>query len=480
MLLSRDSFLSMATATVACMSSLLLMSCGSVPSPLILSLPAPVPMLDKQKFREIDAAIEFYIAHQQMPGAVFWLERNGESYQKPYGKFSYEPGAARVEMDTIFDAASLTKVISTTPAVMWLIEHGQVELDAPLIQYLPECGNGNSGGGGDGNGDGHSGGKELITIRHLLTHTSGLPAGIPATLADGTAWQGEAAALKLACGQKVTAPPGTLFRYSDINFILLGQLVQRVSGQPLNQFVQQKIFGPLGMHHTGYLPLQKFSAERIAPTQKILPVNAVVDVATNSATNAAANAGKVPYNELPGGKIRQGVVHDPTAQRIGGVAGHAGLFTTASDLARYARMMLNQGELDGVRVLSRESVRLMTTVQSPLTVASPTRWRRSAGWDIDSPYARPRGTLFPIGSYGHTGFTGCILWIDPFSKTFYVFLSNRVYPDDKNKDKGNILNLYGTLGTLAAQSVTGFDFMNVAGALAAIANPFNHEKNKLP
>lgn len=476
MLLSRDSFLSMATATVACMSSLLLMSCGSVPSPLVLALPAPVPMLDKQKWREIDVAIESYIAHQQMPGAVFWLERSGESYQKSYGKLSYEQDAAPVEMNTIFDAASLTKVIATTPAVMWLIEHDQVVLDAPLIQYLPECGGSNTGGDGDENSGGHSGGKELITIRHLLTHTSGLPAGIPATLADGAAWQGEAAALKLACSQKLTAPPGTLFRYSDINFILLGQLVQRVSGQPLNRFVQQKIFGPLGMHHTGYLPLEKFSAERIAPTQKILRANAVVD----AATNAAANAGKVAHSELSEAKIGQGVVHDPTAQRIGGVAGHAGLFTTASDLARYARMMLNQGELDGVRVLSRESVRLMTTVQSPLTVASPARWRRSAGWDIDSPYARPRGTLFPIGSYGHTGFTGCILWIDPFSKTFYVFLSNRVYPDDTNKDKGNILNLYGTLGTLAAQSVTGFDFMNVTGALAATANPFNYEKNKSP
>ena len=132
-----------------------------------------------------------------------------------------------------------------------------------------------------------------------------------------------------------------------------------------------------------------------------------------------------------------------------GVAGSAGLFTTAHDLARFARMLLAGGELDGVRVLARDSVRLMTTAQT-----GPGITRRGMGMDIDSPFARPRGALFPVGSYGHTGFTGCILWVDPSSGTFYVFLSNRVYPDDKR----NILDLYGRLGTLAAEAVSGFDF----------------------
>ena len=159
---------------------------------------------------------------------------------------------------------------------------------------------------------------------------------------------------------------------------------------------------------------------------------------------------KALHPELEHGEVLQGVVHDPTSRRMGGVAGSAGVFTTARDVARYARMLLAGGELDGVRILSRDSVRLLTTVQSPAGMAQ----LRGMGMDIDSPFARPRGALFPVGSYGHTGFTGCILWIDPSSRTFYVFLSNRVYPDDKS----NILPLYNQLGTLAAQSALRFRF----------------------
>ena len=360
----------------------------------------------------IDDSITSFIARQQMPGAVCYLGHRGAApSQKAYGNLSYAADAAATGLDTIFDAASLTKVIATAPSIMLLIEQGKVALDAPLIQYFPECNNG---------------GKETISIRHLLTHTSGLAAGIPATLPDGATWQGEAAALALACSQVVTHQPGTFFRYSDINFILLGQLVQRLSGQPLNEFSRQKIFTPLGMSHTGYLPLQRFASANIAPT----------------------------FSDA-----QRGIVHDPTTRRIGGVAGHAGLFTTAGDLARYAEMMLNEGELNGVRILSRASVRLMTTVQSPPAAILPTGWKRSAGWDIDSPYARPRGSLFPRGdvhqpgSYGHTGFTGCILWIDPISKTFYVLLSNRVYPHPVSGKDGNILALYSVLGTRSAEAV---------------------------
>jgi CubicO group peptidase (beta-lactamase class C family) len=200
------------------------------------------------------------------------------------------------------------------------------------------------------------------------------------------------------------------------------------------------------MRDTGYLPLTKTGAAHIAPTQKM------IDRLSQSL-----------HRDLADDAVLQGVVHDPTIRFMGGVGGSAGVFTTVGDLARFARMMLNEGELDGVRVLSRESVRLMSSVQSP----SGGEWRRSAGWDIDSPYSRPRGSVFPIGSYGHTGFTGCILWIDPFSKTFFAFLSNRVYPNDK----ANILELYSKLGMLAAQAVAGFDFRQVDGALAARPAP---------
>ncbi|NML62752.1 beta-lactamase family protein [Massilia sp. RP-1-19] len=360
--------------------------------------------LDAARFAQIDHAIDSVIGERRMPGAVFHLERAGMAYQKAFGSYSYEEGAAAVTPATVFDAASLTKIVATAPSVLLLAEDGRIALDAPLVRYLPEC-------AGQG--------RDPITVRHLLTHTSGLPAGLPAM----PAWQGLARALELACSRTPTDAPGSAFRYSDVNYILLGELVRRVSGTPLDRFARERIFTPLAMRDSGFVPLAAFDAVRIAPTQR-----------------------------LPGDGLRllQGEVHDPTARRMEGVAGSAGLFTTAHDLARFARMLLAGGELDGVRVLSRDSVRLMTTAQTgPGIVAL-----RGMGMDIDSPFARPRGKLFPVGSYGHTGFTGCILWIDPASGTFYVLLSNRVYPDDQN----NILDLYTRLGTLSAKAVAGFDF----------------------
>lgn len=379
-------------------------------------LPAlPGAQLDPGRMGAIDGAIGAVIAERKMPGAVFHIERNGEAYRQAYGRLTYAAGAAAVDAGTVYDAASLTKILATAPSVLLLAEAGKLDLDAPVGRYFPGC----AGNGKDG-----------MTVRHLLTHSSGLPAGIPAK----PDWQGDSAAHALACAREVTDVPGTAFRYSDVNFVLLGQLVQRLSGMPLDEFARRHIFLPLKMADTGYLPLARHAPGRIAPTHQAAPPDGA----------AAAHA------DVAEGAVLQGVVHDPTARRMGGVAGSAGLFTTARDVARFARMLLADGELDGVRILSRDSVRLLTTVQSPAGVAQ----RRGMGMDIDSPFARPRGTLFPVGSYGHTGFTGCILWVDPASRTFYVFLSNRVYPDDKS----NILPLYSQLGTLAAQSVLGFDF----------------------
>jgi CubicO group peptidase (beta-lactamase class C family) len=398
-------------------------------------LPATAPLagtsqagLDSARLAEIDGAIEAAIAERKLPGAVFRLERNGASYEKAYGRLGYDADAAQTGTDTVFDAASLTKVLATAPSVMLLAEEGKIDLDARLVQYFPECA---------------SGGKHGITIRHLLTHSSGLPAGLPAT----PIWHGDAAAHVLACSLPVTNPPGTLFRYSDVNYVLLGQLVHKVSGMPLDEFAQQRIYVPLKMRDTGFLPLRRIKAGNIAPTQK-------------APTDPNQ---KALHGDLAAGQVLQGVVHDPTARRMDGVSGSAGLFSTARDLARFARMMLGEGELEGVRILGKESVRLMTTVQSPAGLEAV----RGMGMDINSPYAmRPRGTVFPVGSYGHTGFTGCILWIDPHSRTFYVFLSNRVYPDDKS----NVLSLYTQIGTLAAQSARGFAFATVkavAGERAA-------------
>ena len=267
-----------------------------------------------------------------------------------------------------------------------------------------------------------------------MTHTSGLRGDIE-TKSD---WQGQQTAIQKACAEKLLSPPGTAFRYSDINFFLLGEIVQRVSHQPLEEFVAREIYRPLKMDDTGYLP-PVAKLPRVAPTE-------VVD-----------------------GKPYRGVVHDPTARHMGGVAGHAGLFTTAPDLARYARMLLNRGSLDGVRIFKPETVDLMTSVQTPASLTV----RRGLGWDIDSGYSGPRGDIFPIGSYGHTGWTGGSLWVDPFSQTFVIFLSNRNHPDER----GNVSALRAKLGTLAAEAIRDFNFASVPGALAA---PLESEKQAAP
>jgi CubicO group peptidase (beta-lactamase class C family) len=359
------------------------------------------------KLAAMDAAIESAIASNKCPGGVLWLEHDGAVYEKAYGERSLVPNREPMTEDTIFDMASLTKVEATTPAVMLLIQRGQVKLDAPVCTYVPKF---------------TGGGKELVTVRELLTHTSGLPPDIETT----NNWHGWKTGIKMACAVKLDAPPGTLYKYSDINFIMLGEIVRRVSKMPLNKFVQKEIYGLLKMTDTGFLP-PKSKLPRIAPT------------------------------EVVNGKPWHGIVHDPTARHMGGVAGHAGLFSTASDLARYARMMLNMGTLDGVQIFKPETVKLMTSPQCPPGVDV----LHGLGWDIDSPYAGPRGSVFPIGSYGHTGWTGTSLWIDPYSKTFVIFLSNRNHPTEA----GNVIGLRRKLGTLAAEAITDFDFTNVPGAL---------------
>jgi CubicO group peptidase (beta-lactamase class C family) len=367
-----------------------------------------------EKLAAMDAAILQAIADNKCPGGVLWVERNGASYHKAFGSRVLVPEREVMTEDTIFDAASLTKVVACAPAVMLLVERGAVELDVPVKTYIAEF---------------TGGGKDAVTVRQLLNHTSGLRPDVE-TKSD---WRGQAEAVRKACEEeKLQTVPGTVFKYSDINFFLLGEIVQRASGMPLEVFVQHEIYGPLKMWDTGFLP-PRGKLSRIAPTE--------------------AENGNPPW---------RGVVHDPTCRKMGGVAGHAGLFTTAADLARYARMLVQLGELDGVRVFKPETVRQMTSVQTPPEILE----RRGLGWDIDSPYSGPRGGKFPVGSYGHTGWTGTSLWIDPFSKTFVIFLSNRNHPSG-----GNVSALRRELGTLAAEAMIGFDFVNVPGALNSGAAP---------
>jgi len=402
------------------------------------------------KLVEMDAAVNQAVADHQCPGVVLWLERNGVAYHKAYGKRALAPAEEPMTEDTIFDAASLTKVVACTPAVMLLIERGQIELEERVQTYLPEF-----------KGDG----KETITLRQLLTHTSGLRPDI----STRPSWSGYDTAIHMACAEKLVTPPGTAFRYSDINFFLLGEVVRRVSGMKLNEFVEREVYRPLKMVDTAFRPIMTSNVTGMAPDSSrrnpgagALPAGGVNTRAATTAgavaTDATTPITRIAPTERIDDRILRGVVHDPTARYMGGVAGHAGLFTTAADLARYARMLLNLGELDGVRLFKPETVRLMTRVQTPEHI----RARRGLGWDIDSGYSRPRGKIFPLGSYGHTGFTGTALWIDPFSKTFWIFLSNRVHPDST----GSVLSLEAALANLAAESVIGFNFSYVPGALA--------------
>ncbi len=392
-----------------------LLACWLVGTSCRTTPPRPVagPGLRAEKLAEIDRAIEEAIAQKNLPGGTLWFEHRGQVYSKAYGSRALVPTPEPMTLDTIFDTASLTKVLATTTAIMMLVERGQVELEAPAARYVPEF---------------VSHGKERITIRQLLTHTSGLrPALSPTKLGDGYS-----EGIARICAEPPSAPPDTEFRYGDINFMLLGEVVRRVTGQPLDEFAAKEIYRPLRMKDTGFRPAPALLA-RIAPTEQI------------------------------GTNVLRGVVHDPVARRMGGVAGHAGVFSTVSDLARFSRMMLQGGELDGVRLLRRETVARMTSVQSPPRIAT----RHGLGWDIDSAYVGMRGRLFPVGSYGRSGWTGTSIWIDPFSESFVVFLSNRNHP---NED-GNVVPLRSRIATLAAESIPDFNFAYVPGALARRETP---------
>ena len=357
----------------------------------------------------LDDAIERAVLDGLTPGGVLYVESSEGTRRRAFGNRSLQPEPTPTRLDTIYDLASLTKVVATAPSVMILEESGAIRLDDPIASYLPEFLGPNKG---------------AITIKHALTHTTGLPPG----LSLRTPWTGLDSALQLASKAPLRAKPGTDFIYSDINFILLGALVERVSGQALDQFAQEHLFEPLGMRHTRYLPPSSWR-HRIAPTERV------------------------------DGSWLQGIVHDPTARRLGGVAGHAGLFSTASDVARFARMFLNEGELDGVRVLRPQSVRWMTSVQTEPGLED----RRGLGWDIDTGYTRLRGALYSKNGYGHTGFTGPSLWIDKDTRSFVLFLCNRNHPDGR----GNVLNLREEIGTLAA----GYVLASVAEAPRFGAGP---------
>ncbi len=311
-----------------------------------------------------------------IPGAVVVASRDGKIlHRKAYGSRALVPAREAMTVDTIFDAASLTKVIATTSSLMKLFEQGKLRIADPVTAYLPEF----------------QGGKSDITIRDLMTHFSGLRPDLDLE----PAWSGYDTGIHRALTDKPSGPPGVRFVYSDINFELLGEIVHRLSGKMLDQFAREQIFEPLGMTESRFNPPASLRP-RIAPTE--------LDPGTG-----------LPF---------RGLVHDETARYMGGVAGHAGLFTTATDLSKFAEMMIGLGERNGVRIVSPLTVRKFTSPNTPPDQPI----LRGLGWDIDSPYSSNRGELFPIGSYGHTGFTGTSVWLDPATKSYFIVLTNSVHP----------------------------------------------------
>jgi uncharacterized protein YbbC (DUF1343 family)/CubicO group peptidase (beta-lactamase class C family) len=309
-------------------------------------------------------------------------------------------------LDTIFDLASLTKVVATTTSAMLLIEQGKLRLSDRVSMYVPGF---------------ERYGKQDITIRHLMTHMSGLRPDIDWSFD----WQGYDKAIELAIEEVPVAAPNERFIYSDINYFLLGHVIATISGTTLKAFAEANVFKPLGMSETMFLPPASLRP-RIAPTEKCTPL-------------------AYPCNG-PDGEMLRGIVHDPTARRMGGVAGHAGLFSDAHDLAIFCRMLLGGGTTNGVRVLSTLTVAKMTSPASP----RGERNERGLGWDLDSAYSANRGELFPLGSFGHTGFTGTSLWLDPTTGAYVIFLSNRVHPDGK----GDVTPLRAKVATAVAAALT--------------------------
>jgi CubicO group peptidase (beta-lactamase class C family) len=368
--------------------------------------PEDVGMSSKQLAR-LDGIVGAAVARKDFPGAVLLVSRRGKTvYRKAFGESQLVPESRPMKAEMIFDLASITKPVATATAIMLLVEWGEVRLWDRVDLYVPEF----SPWYGE---KGLSG--EPARLYHLLTHTSGLPPytdakaageklGDPCSTAD---------LVRLIAELPKESPAGTAFVYSCLNYITLAHIVQKVTGRTLADFTAETVFKPLGMTKTFYRPPEACWDECV-PTEVIE------------------------------GRSLRGVVHDPLARLQGGISGNAGLFSTADDLAVFAQMLLNGGEANGVRILSPLTVRRMTEIYPKVGGSG-----RGLGWDIETDYSTVRGDLFGPTSYGHSGYTGTSIWIDPETGTAVVFLTNRVHPDDK----GEIIALRSKVANVIAAAV---------------------------
>jgi SSS family transporter len=458
---------------LAATAAMLLCAC-LVTTAAAAQTPAPPP-----DFTPITTLLNNAIAAKQLPGAVVLIGHNGHIvFEQAYGlrKLAGEPrpimgpdgkpdtAPEPMTEDTIFDMASLTKVLVTTTAIMQLYEQGKLDLDAPVARYLPSFA---------------ANGKENVTIRELLTHYSGLPPDIDLKDPWGLAAPDKAEGIRRAMRSSLDSVPGTKFEYSDVNFITLGLIVEILSDEPLDRYAQEHIFDPLHMNRTRYLPLGESCGNHDLKRMSTLPNTVRVpfpcglykwdydDWVRNAAPTAHDNEG-TPATNPDFDHLLRGTVHDPTTRRMGGVAGHAGVFSTAADMSKFCQALLDKLLRNtGPFPLKQSTLQLMTTPEQPATAQSgatiftpdgqPSKGiaTRGFGWDLNTAYSRPRGTIFPIaepgkpGSFGHTGFTGTSLWLDPTSDTYVILLANAIHP------RGNppISTLRGQLATAAARAL---------------------------
>lgn len=377
--------------------------------------------MNAERLTAIDEIVDEGLGQEKMPGCVVLIGRKeGIAFLRSYGFRQLQPEKVEMTTGTLFDLASLTKPIATATSIMVLAQQGKLDLNTTVATYIPDFA---------------QNGKETITIRHLLTHTGGL-------IADNSIKDyvnGPDEAFSNINAIKPNAAPGETFVYSDVGFIVLGQIVKAVSGKDVNEFSQEHIFKPLNMTETGYLPNDELKS-------------------------------RAAVTEHRDGHWMQGEVHDPRAFALNGVAGHAGLFSTAHDLAHYATMMLNGGHLNDVQILDPATFTLMTT---PVEIP---RGRRALGWDAKTGYSSNRSDLMTSAAFGHGGFTGTGIWIDPVQNLFVIFLSNRVHPNGK----GSVNPLIGRIGTVANAAILPARVQSLAPMLVPAQSPTSVENAALP
>ena len=419
-------------------------------------------------FTQVSTLINQAITEKKLPGAVVLIGHDDKVvFEHAYGNRALEPAVEPMTENTLFDMASLTKVIVTTTAILQLYDQHRLDLDAPVARYLPEFA---------------QNGKDRITIRELLTHYSGLPPDVDLKDSWGLAAPDKAEGIRRAMASVPAAPAGQTFTYSDINFIMLGSLVEKLAGQPLDLYAREHIFIPLGMTRTTYHPSDKvcgpsrsFGSAIEAGPKPAGRIGVVCLPGTWSPLSADPESAPTAHDDQGTAStnpdydhLLRGTVHDPTTRRMGGVAGHAGVFSTAHDMSLFAQALLDKLLHDtGPFPVSQATLKMATSPNEPATAVSTATIftpngdttkgvaSHGLGWDLNTAYSRPRGSLFPIttaghaGSFGHTGFTGTSLWIDPTSDTYVILLANAIHIPGA----AAISHLRGDVATAAAQAL---------------------------